>query len=110
MQVMEACISQSFLKARKNLPWLTKSVIQAMRRRNSLFHAAKRSNDDYLWSKYKAVRNQVVALLHQNEEQYIRTLQFLTYKQFWKAIKGFNKQDSTKLGIMILLSPLTQVE
>jgi hypothetical protein len=45
---MEACIPQLVLKARKNLPWLTKSVIQAMRRRNSLFRAAKRSKDDHL--------------------------------------------------------------
>ena len=49
MQVMDACIPQSVLKARKNLPWLTNPVIQAMRRRNSLFRAAKRSNDSDLY-------------------------------------------------------------
>ena len=32
LQVMEACIPQSVLKAQKNLPWLTKSVIQVMRK------------------------------------------------------------------------------
>ena len=95
LQVMEACIPQSVLKARKNLPWLTKSVIQAMRRRNSLFRAAKRSDGDDLWNKYKTVRNQVVALLRLNKEQYFHNLQFSTSREFWKAIKVLNKQDST---------------
>jgi hypothetical protein len=92
---MEACIPQSVLKARKNLPWLTKSVIQAMRRRNSYFRAAKRSDDNELWNKYKTVRNQVVALLRRNKKQYFRNLQFSIHKEFWKAMKVLNKQDST---------------
>ena len=92
---MEVCIPQSVLKARKNLPWLTKPVIQAMRRRNSLFRAAKRSNDSDLWSKYKIVRNQVVALLRWNKEQYFHNLQFSTCKEFWKAIKVLNKKECT---------------
>ena len=43
LQVMETCIPQSTLKTRKNLPWLTKPVVQAMRKRKSCFRAAKRS-------------------------------------------------------------------
>ena len=95
LQVMEACIPQSVLKARKNLPWLTKPVIQAMRSRNSLFRAAKHTNNSEFWSKYKTVRNQVVALLRWNKEQYFYNLQFSTCKKFWKAIKVLNKQEST---------------
>ena len=43
LQVMEACIPQPVLKARKNLPWHNKSVIQTMRKRNSYFRVAKRT-------------------------------------------------------------------
>ena len=66
---METCIPQAVLKARKNLPWLTKSVIQAMRKRNLLFNAAKRSNSPSDWEKYKCIRNKVVAMLRQNKKQ-----------------------------------------
>ena len=37
----EDCLMiQAVLKARRNLPWLTKAVIQAMRKRNLLFSTA----------------------------------------------------------------------
>ena len=32
LQVMETCIPQAVLKAQRNLPWLNKQVIQAMRK------------------------------------------------------------------------------
>ena len=95
MQVMEACIPQSVLKARKNLPWLTKPVVQAMRKHNSYFRAAKRSNDNLLWNKYKSIRNKVVELLRRGKRQYFYNLQTSTTKEFWKVIKVINKQEST---------------
>ena len=95
MQVMKACIPQSVLKARRNLPWLTKPVVQAMRKRNSYFRAAKRSNDNVLWNRYKSIRNKVVALLRRGKGQFFYNLQSSTTKEFWKAIKVINKQEST---------------
>ena len=95
LQVMEACLPQSVLKARRNLPWFTKLVVQAMRKRNSYFRAAKRSNSEELWNKYKSIRNKVVALLRRGKRQYFYNLQFSTNKEFWKAINVINKQDSS---------------
>ena len=59
---LETCIPQALLKARKNLSWLSKPVIQAMSKRNMLFNAAKRSNSPSDWEKYKCVWNKVVAI------------------------------------------------
>ena len=95
LQVMETCIPQGLLKARKNLPWLSKPVMQAMRKRNVLFNAAKRSNSPSDWEKYKCVRNKVVAMLRRNKRQYFYNLQFATQKDFWKAVKVINKQDTS---------------
>ena len=106
LQVMETCIPQAVLKARKNLPWLTKSVIQAMRKRNLLFNTAKRSNSPSDWEKYKCVRNKVVAMLRRNKRQYFYNLRFATHKDFWKAIKVINKTPQFPLsGMEILQSP-----
>ena len=63
LQIMELCIPQLSLKSKKNLPWLTKPVIQAIRRRNSLFRAAKKSKSSAAYQKYRAARNKVTALL-----------------------------------------------
>ena len=41
LQVMETRITQAVLKVRRNLPWLNKAVVQAMRKRNLLFNTAK---------------------------------------------------------------------
>ena len=95
LQVMETCIPQALLKARKNLPWLFKPVVQAMRKRNMLFNAAKRSNSPSDWEKYMCVQNKVVAMLRWNKRQYFYSLQFATQKDFWKAIKVINKQDTS---------------
>ena len=43
MRIMKSCIPSSTLKPQKNLPWLTKSIVQLMRKRNALFRAAGRT-------------------------------------------------------------------
>ena len=94
LQIMEACIPQLVLKKRKNLPWLTKPVIQAMRKRNAYFHAAKKDNCARLWTKYKTVRNKVVALLRRSKRQYFYNLKYRNHKELWKAVKLINKRDT----------------
>ena len=82
LQDMEACIPQAVLKARKNLPWLTKTVTQAMRKRNLMFNTAKKSNSPRDWKKYKCVRNRVVVMLRRNKRQYYHNLnEKLAYKR-----------------------------
>ena len=66
-----------------------------MRKRNLLFNTAKKSNNPMDWEKYKCVRNMVVAMLRRNKRQYFYNLRFATNKDFWKAIKVINKQDSS---------------
>ena len=38
MEVMEHCIPRGTLPERRNLPWLNKSIVQAIKRRNCLIH------------------------------------------------------------------------
>ena len=52
MQVMDHCIPQLTLKSKKNLPWLTKSVVQAIRKRNALFRPAKNCKSTASYQKY----------------------------------------------------------
>ena len=43
LAIMEQCIPQRYLRKRPNLPWLTKHIIQLIRRRNILFKRAKKT-------------------------------------------------------------------
>ena len=51
MRIMDACIPSATLRRRKNLPWLTKPVIQLMRRRNALFRAARKTKKEAIETK-----------------------------------------------------------
>ena len=78
-----------------------------MRKRNSCFRAAKRSNDEETWNKYKCIRNKVVALLRRGKREYFYNLQFSTTKEFWKAVKVINKQDSNIPTLLDSNTPVT---
>ena len=95
LQIMDHCIPQLTLKSKKNLPWLTKSVTQAIRKRNALFRAAKRCKSTASFQRYRAARNKVVALLRLNKKRFFKRLGSAPMKEFWKAIKLMNKQKST---------------
>ena len=95
LSIMDYCIPHSVLKPRKNLPWLTKEIIQAMRRRNSLFRAANKSGSDVTLRKYKAERNKVVYLLRTTKAAYFQKLGSSSSKEFWKAVKLVNKRCSS---------------
>jgi len=95
MQVMGGCIPQAVLRCRKNLPWITKPIIQAMRRRNALFRASKKTNSNQVLIKYKRARNHVVTMLRESKLAYFQGLGTRGQKEFWKAVKILNKQDSS---------------
>jgi hypothetical protein len=89
LSVMDNCIPHSVLKPRKNLPWLTKEIIQAMIRRNSLFHAAHETCNDSTLNKYKIERNKVVSLLRIAKAAYFQKLGSSNSKEFSGINTGF---------------------
>ena len=66
MDVMEKCIPKGTLPRpwRKNPPWLTKNLLRAMCKRNSLFRRARNTNHPTHW---KAYRNMTVSMLRQSK-------------------------------------------
>ena len=83
------------------------TYIYNYRKRNSCFRAAKRSNDEETWNKYKCIRNKVVALLRRGKREYFYNLQFSTTKEFWKAVKVISKQDSNIPTLLDSDTPVT---
>jgi len=74
LDVMEQCIPRSVLPVRNNLLWLTKVIIQLIRKRNHHFRKATRSDDrdDYL--KFRQVRNRVVTELSLAKRRFFTNL------------------------------------
>ena len=95
---MEECIPRKILPPRRrNLPWLNKSLIQSIRRRNCLFKRAHRSKFSLHHSQYKRARNRVTSQLRQAKKNFFSNLNTSDTKQFWKTIKILNKQGA-KIG------------
>ena len=68
MEVMEHCIPRGTLPERRNLPWLNKSIVQEIKRRNCLFRKQNCGNDPRLTLKYTRLRNKVAAKLRQAKQ------------------------------------------
>ena len=95
-QVMSTCIPQQSLKRRRNVPWLTKNITQHVRMRNATFQAARRSaNKLAQYSIFRRLGNKVVKMIWNAESSYFKNLNPRNKKQFWKAVKYLNKQQST---------------
>ena len=65
MKVMELCIPHGRLPRRKNLPWLSKPIIQLIKKRNYFF----KKLSIYV-QKYKHARNKVVSLLRNSRKKF----------------------------------------
>ena len=71
LSIMEQCIPHRYLRKRHNLPWLTKNIVQLIRKRNILFRRAKRSGKLVHFHHY---RNKIVGLLRNRKKQYFSNL------------------------------------
>jgi len=93
--VMEQSIPRSVLPTRNNRPWLTKEIIQLIRRRNLHFRKANRSSDrdDYL--KFRQIRNRVVAELRIAKRRYFADLHPHNQREFWKIVKSLTPKENS---------------
>ena len=95
LSIMEQCIPRKVLPSRRhNLPWLNKSLVQYMRRRNLLFQKAKKSCNPTYKTQYKRVRNLIISQLRQEKQKYFHNLNPSNTKQFWKIVKVLNKHGT----------------
>ena len=78
-----------FCPTEKNLPWLTKDIIQLIHKRNNFFKKAKKfQNDPKDLQQFKATRNKVVSKLRSSKQRFFSSLDPKCPKDFWKSIKA----------------------
>ena len=92
---MEQCIPRSVLPARKNLPWLTKEIVQLIRKRNYLFRKAHRSGNTEDHLKFRHVRNRVVAELRFAKRRFLTNLHPRNQREFWKVVKSLTPKENS---------------
>ena len=85
MSIMEECVPPKIIPPQR----LSKTIKQAMRRRNNLFKKSSYS------AKFRSACNKVTSLLCRAKANYFKNLNPRDPKKFWKAVKYLNKQHST---------------
>ena len=84
-QSLRSCIPKVMLRPRKNLPWLTKQLIQATKKKKALFQKAKRTGHriDYEII-YKRFHNKLTVMFRLSKQKYLNSLKLLDKKVFIK--------------------------
>ena len=85
LKIMELCIPHGRLPRRKNLPWLSKRIIQLIKKRNCFFKKSKTSS--VYTQKYKHVHNKVVSLLRNSRKKFFKNLN-PRKKEFWRPLRA----------------------
>ena len=89
---MQDCIPRKVLPKRKNLPWLSKGLVNSIKKKNLLYKQGKQSGN---LSKYRRMRNKVTSELRTAKRSYFQRLNPKNPKEFWKSIKFLNKKQSS---------------
>ena len=53
LNIMEQCVPSRILPAKRNIPWLSPNIVHHIKRRNSIFQKAKKTNKVSHIAKYK---------------------------------------------------------
>lgn len=95
LQIMDECIPKGILPKKRNLPWLTKNLVRAMRKRNFFFRRAKKSGLSTHFQQYRNMRNKTVTMMRNAKKSFFSSLCMADKKKFWKTMKLLRKDQST---------------
>ena len=95
LDIMEECIPRAVIRARHNLPWLDKSIVQAMKHRNRLYKAQKSTNNTSTSQQYVRARNKVTTMMRRAKRNFFLNLKHANSRDFWKAMKYLKKKQAS---------------
>ena len=94
LDIMEQCIPSAVLPDRHNLPWLTKEIIQLIRKRDRYFKRARQGSVADR-AKFRELRNRVVAKLRAEKKSFFADLESAGVNEFWKKIRLLNHKENS---------------
>ena len=74
-------------KSRHNLLWITNEIKRSMRKRDRLFHRARKSNSNIDWANFRKFRNSVAKSIISSHRNYINFFIVENPKCFWSYVK-----------------------
>ena len=101
LQTMEICIPHTMAEIKRNPPWITKAVLSAIKRRNTLFRTAKSTGKPIDRAKYNSKRNEVVNMLRECKQSFFnQQLNNVDTKTFWKTVHSLSQSSSSTIPML----------
>jgi len=72
MEIIEMCFPKKSLPRRRNLPWMTKNLMRAIRKRNGFFRCARQNGSQSVFDRYKQQRNRIVKEMQKAKGHFFR--------------------------------------
>ena len=69
-------------KSTHNLPWITNEIKRSMRKRDRLFHRARKSDSNIDWANFRKFRNSVAKSIISSHKNYINNVNIVENKMF----------------------------
>ena len=86
---------------KRNPPWITKAVLSAIKRRNTLFRTAKSTGKPIDRAKYNSKRNEVVNMLRECKQSFFnQQLNNVDTKTFWKTVRSLSQSSSSTIPML----------
>ena len=96
LQIIRLTIPSKLVSSPPHPPWITRSFLSRIKRRNLLYKRAKSSNSPALWSSYRSFRNATLSYLRSLKAKFFRRLSSSpNSRSFWSSIKKLRKKSSS---------------
>ena len=95
LSITSQCVPQKLLPRKKHLPWISLSILKAIRKHHSLLNKYKCSGNQAILSLYKFTRNRVISELRKAKHAFFEHLQTADHKTFWKLYKTLTRRESS---------------
>ena len=93
--IMEECIPRVTLPDSINPPWLSKRILQKIKKRNYYYRLAKYNRESCHHAKYRHLRSVVVSALREAKASFFSGLGPKCSKTFWKSVRAIQSKATS---------------
>ena len=84
---IDLCWTRAKLPDSLNPPWITKHILQLIRKRNTWYKKSCRNRESDLFRRYKVLCSKIHSLIRKSKRHYYESADAKDSKAFWKKVK-----------------------
>ena len=96
MEIISKCIPNKTVRIKpREPPWMNNEIKKCIRMRKRTYKKAKRTDNQYYWTKFRTIRNKTISLIRKCKQNYYDNLATklktsnISPRDWWKVLKSF---------------------